>query len=226
MTGRHFIFDNIPVRLDIAALESSTFFAGDISDKRIVDAWAEASRVVRPKAIVVCVDVLHDGEGKVTSVGGQPMSSVVLDNNLGELHRAFAYVATCGTEVTAISDGGDSDVKAALFAFRILALREAITYATDRMLDYFDIKKLAMMNPGSLPEWPITEQPKLFAMLGEVESATGVTLGSNMFMSPMESSSGLMFEAEHDYKNCMVCTRQGCIGRQAKYDEELAKQYR
>lgn len=226
MTGRHFIFDNIPFRPKLSELEDNIFFSGDISDERITDAWEEASRVVRPKAIVSCVDVLHDGNGKVVSVGGQAVSSVVLDNNLSELHRAFAYVATCGMEVTAIDHGSNADVKAALFSFRILALRAAITFATDRMLDYFNIKRLAMMNPGSLPEWPITEQPKLFAMLGDVETATGVTLGANMFMAPMESSSGLMFETDRNYNNCMVCTRQGCIGRRAKYDEVLAKKYR
>lgn len=226
MESRHLIFDDIPFEPDLSALETGAFFSGDISDALIVSAWEEATRVVRPKAVVSCVDVQHGDDGNVVSVGGQPVNSVVLNNNLGKLHRVFAYVATCGTEIAVLDRGSDPDVRSALTTFRMLALRAAIAYATGKVQTEYNIRKLAMLNPGSLPEWPITEQTKLFAMIGNAEDATGVKLGTNMFMTPMESSSGLMFETEHDYKNCMVCTRLDCIGRQAEYDGELAKQYR
>lgn len=228
MPDKLYVFDNIPFHADISALESNRFFTGDIRDECVAAAWAEASRIVRPKAIIACVDVLHNSDGKVVSVGGQTVSSVVLDTNLATLHRAFAYVATCGTEVTAIDCGNNIDIQTALFAFRILALRAARSYVAGKMQDYFGVKKLATVNPGSLPEWPLSEQTTLFAMLGrdKVKDSTGVTLGTNMFMTPMESSSGLMFETEKDYQNCMLCTRKDCIGRRAKYDEELAKKYR
>ncbi len=47
-----------------------------------------------------------------------------------------------------------------------------------------------------------------------------------MFMHPMESSSGLLFETDKEYQNCMLCTRLSCIGRRAPYDEALAAKYR
>ena len=90
----------------------------------------------------------------------------------------------------------------------------------------WNIPKLADMNPSSLPEWPITEQTKIFALLGDPQAEIGVTLGENFFMYPTETSSRLAFETDRDYKNCMVCTRARCVGRRAPYNAELAKELR
>ena len=221
------VFREIPFCPEISALEHSAFFLGDLTDGAAVALWEKAVREAKPKAMVAQVEITHAPDGRVTHVGGQPVCSAVLDKNLAGLHRAFAYAATCGTELTAVCDAdADADSKALVFAVRILALRAAVEYATARVMEDHGIPKLAMMNPGSLPEWPLAEQAKLFALLGNTEAGIGVRLGDNMFMYPTESSSGLMFETDHDYKNCMVCTRLDCVGRQAPYDEALAKELR
>lgn len=225
MTAETYIFDSIPFAADIAVLDADPMFGGSSEDPAVAALWETAVQAARPKAIVACVDVLHNGD-RVSEVGGQPVNSIVLDNSLGGLHRAFAYVATCGTELNDWNPGGNGDAKDALRTLRMLALRAALEYASRQIRERFQITKLAAVNPGSLPEWPLSEQKKLFAMLGDVQGMTGVTLGTSMFMSPVESSSGLWFETEREYQNCMVCTRLDCIGRRAPYDEKLAKRYR
>ena len=221
------VYRDIPFHPEISALEHSAFFSGDPEDEATVALWEKAIRVAEPKAMVAQVEITHGADGNVTHVGGQPVCSAVLDKNLAGLHRAFAYIATCGTELTSLCDeNADLESKALAFSVRMLALRAAVEFATARVMETYSIPQLAMMNPGSLPEWPITEQTKLFALLENAEAEIGVTLGDNMFMYPMESSSGLMFETDHDYKNCMVCTRLDCVGRQAPYDEAMAKDLR
>lgn len=224
MTDKHFLFDDIPFECDISVLGSSIFFHGDPESQRIKELWARGSEIIRPKALILPVSVVHNEAGRVTSVGGQPADSVILDKNFEGLHRAFAYVATCGREIMELS-AEDDDENSALFIMRLAAVQFALKYALDRISDRFGISKYAVVSPGSLPQWPISEQPKLFAILGCVEEAVGVELENNRFMHPAESVSGLMYETEKDYKNCMLCTRENCVGRSAEYDPELAKKY-
>lgn len=220
------LYENIPFQAQLAELEDSVLFFGSTDAPAVIRAWESAVRLARPKAVVMQAEVQHDGDGRVCSVGGQEMRSVLLDKNLAGLHRVFVYVATCGTELAQVDDGGDPEVRSALFGLRMLALRTAIQFAFDTTQRHYELAKYAAMNPGSLPEWPISEQPKLFAMLDGAAEQIGVHLGENLFMAPMESSSGFLFETAHDYKNCMVCTRLDCVGRQAPFDASLAKELR
>lgn len=226
MRSNVYLYENIPFRAQLDELGNQALFFGSTDAPAVIRAWESAVRLARPKAVVMQAEVQHDSEGRVCSVGGQEMRSVLLDRNLAGLHRVFVYIATCGAELAQVDDGGDTEVRSALFGLRMLALRTAIQFAFDTTQGHYDLAKFATMNPGSLPEWPITEQPKLFAMLEGAAEQIGVQLGENMFMTPMESSSGFLFETAHDYKNCMVCTRLDCVGRQAPFDEALAKELR
>lgn len=225
MTERHFLFDSIPFEADISILSESIFFHGDPESPRIHELWAQGLELARPKAIILPVDVVHDEAGHVVSVGGQATSSVILDRNFEGLYRAFAYVATCGCEFSRLS-AEDDDEKSALFIMRLSAVQFALKYALDRIAQQFGISKYAVVSPGSLPQWPISEQPKLFDMIGCVGETIGVELENHRFMHPAESVSGLMYETQHDYKNCMLCRRENCVGRSAEYDPELAEKYR
>lgn len=221
-----FIFNDIPFSPDIDKLSLTPHFAAiDITDEGR-EAWSLAAKIVRPKATIIEVGIEHDDHGKVVSIGGLPADSTVLDRNLSGVHRAFIYAATCGREIYNIPDNNDDEIKALLFTFRIMALGAAIEFAGTKVREIYGIEKTAQMNPGSLPEWPITEQKTVFTLLGTAADDIGVSLGDNMFMNPMESSSGIIFAAEHDYKNCMACTRFDCIGRQAPYDPKIAAEIR
>lgn len=225
-TTERILLTDIPFQADISRLAQAGQFSGDPEDPELRALWARASEVARPKAIILLAEVLHDADGSVTAIGGQRMRSVVLDRQLRERHRVFPYLATCGAELGEIPYGSDPKHKAALFTFRMLALGEALRRANEAVMQEFGVRKLGALNPGSLPEWPLSEQRKLFSMLGDGPQQIGVTLGDDLFMFPAETSSGLLFETEQDYKNCMVCTRLDCIGRQAPYDAEQAKELR
>jgi len=77
------------------------------------------------------------------------------------------------------------------------------------------------MSPGSLADWPITQQTQLFTLLGDVEGAIGVQLTDSFLMVPMKSVSGMHFPTEISFHSCSLCPRKECPGRSAPYDEHL-----
>jgi hypothetical protein len=77
------------------------------------------------------------------------------------------------------------------------------------------------MNPGSLIDWSIREQQKLFNLLGNPEEEIGIRLTESSLMIPAKSVSGIRFATENSFENCQVCPRSDCPSRSAPYDEEI-----
>ena len=73
------------------------------------------------------------------------------------------------------------------------------------------------MSPGSLEDWPITEQTKLFSIFGDTERLIGVRLTDSMLMVPRKSISGILFPSEEGFTSCQLCDRERCPGRKAPY---------
>ena len=221
-----FVFLETDYVPDLDMLRDGKFYHGDVDSPAVARLLERCRAAVRPRAVAACVEVSHDSEGHVTAVGGEEMSSPVLDGQLGKQHRAFAYVATCGPEIAGVDYEGDDELRRALLAFCIGALNAVTGKMTAALTERYHLGKTAVLNPGSLPEWPLAEQDKVFRLLGDVTGDTGAVLGENHFMSPLASSSGLLFETEQDYQNCSYCTNFSCVIRRAPYDPEKAAQLR
>ncbi len=207
-------------------LRDGKFYHGDVDSPAVKRLLERCRAVVRPRAVAACVEVSHDGEGRVSAVGGEKMSSPVLDGQLGKLHRAFAYVATSGTELAGVDYEGDEELRRALLAVCVDAMNAAMRKLTGELTARYRLGNTAVLNPGSLPEWPLADQDTIFAMLGDLTGDVGVTLGANHFMTPLASGSGLLFETEQDYQNCTYCTNLKCVIRRAPYDPEKAAELR
>ena len=222
MAQDRFVFTEKDYLPTLDMLRDGKFYHGDVDSPAVMRLLERCRAVVRPRAVAACVEVRHDEKGRVIAVGGEEMSSVVLDGQLGKLGRAFAYVATCGPEIAEVDYEGDAELRRALLAFCIGGLNAVTARMTKELTERYHLGKTAVLNPGSLPEWPLGEQDKIFRLLGDVTGDTGATLGDNHFMYPLASSSGLLFETEQDYQNCSYCTNFGCVIRRAPYDPEKA----
>ena len=77
------------------------------------------------------------------------------------------------------------------------------------------------MNPGSLSDWPLTEQRPLFSLMGDTDAAIGVRLMPSLLMAPTKSVSGIVFPTESTFASCQLCPRDECPNRRAPYDEGL-----
>jgi len=182
---------------------------------------SEAMRIARPLAVYREVFIGEKGEDYVV-VEGVRFVSRVLRVNLGEAYRVFPYVATCGRELQEWSDSFCGDMLKGFWAeaVKILALRAASDALSSRLSGLFPSGS-SVMNPGSLEDWPMSEQRPLFNLIGDPERLIGVRLTDSFLMLPTKSVSGIRFPPEVKYENCQLCPRENCPGRRAPYDKDL-----
>ena len=182
---------------------------------------AQASRAARPRAVYTDAFV-EDRTEDETVIGGIRFHSRVLGVNLKNVHRVFPFVVTSGLEVEAWSQ----EITDPLMRFHADVVKELVLYqAAERLAGEIDrtfaLKGASAMNPGSLPDWPLSEQAPLFSLLGDVKAMIGVTLTESFLMQPVKSVSGIRFPAEASFESCMLCPRENCPNRRAPYDPDL-----
>lgn len=184
----------------------------------------EAAAVAAPKFILSEV-YIGETDGDRISIGGVEFQSSLLVKNLAGFGRAFAYIATCGDELEQWAHGFDDDPLAAFWvdAIKLDALGTALAVMHRRVRKVYGIEKIASMNPGSLPNWPISQQVPLFEAIGGVRDKIGVWLKESFLMVPTKSSSGIILPASSEHVNCRLCRREVCENRRAEFDAAEAE---
>lgn len=217
-----FILTDIPVNisteqvLDKIQARNKPQFASEV-EKML----ARALTLAKPKAVYNSAFITEKGEDFVIA-SNQKLQSRVLRVNLDAVHRFFPYVVTCGRELANWAESF-SGMLQRFFAEAIceVVLMTAVKYMEEDLEARFRPGHISSMNPGSLGDWPLQEQTKVFAMLGDTSASIGVELTESCLMLPVKSLSGILFTTDHDFKNCMLCPRETCTGRRAPYDREL-----
>jgi hypothetical protein len=181
----------------------------------------EAQSLARPKAAYP-VGYIEEREDNHVVIDGTTFSSRILSVNLQGAHRVFFYLATCGTELEQWSQD-QSDM---LYQFWADAIKEQALRVAHRMLNQFldrkyQLGRTSSMAPGSLEDWPITQQQSLFALMDGLSDDIGVRLTDSMLMLPVKSISGLRFPTETRFESCQLCPRENCPGRRAKFEKDL-----
>jgi hypothetical protein len=186
-----------------------------------------AQEIARPKAVYDLGFIENKGEDRV-EFGGSTFTSRVLRVNLEGAGRVFPFVATCGRELADYAASLDDLVLSfALDTVMVKALEAAIGFLTNHLKERYALGQTAVMNPGSLEDWPLSEQAQLFSVFGDVKKLIGVELTDSFLMVPLKSVSGVVFPTEHRFESCQLCPRDACPGRRAKYDPKLwEKRYR
>jgi len=178
--------------------------------------------LAEPRALYASHPVGQRSEEWV-EVGGTRLRSGVLARHTRGAAQAFPYVVTLGPRVeAAVSATTDLLEQYCLDEVANLALARARDAVRARVGEVFSLPKLSSLAPGSLPDWPITEQRALFALLGDVEGRLGVRLTESFLMIPRKSLSGLIFPSDRPFVSCRLCETRDCPGRQAAYDPAAA----
>ena len=183
----------------------------------------QALPLARPKAALgtAKIDSL-DETGKVV-IEGIEFHSLLLAQNLGEVHTAWPYLATCGRELYEHTQSiPDPFERFWLEEVMQQALTDVRAAMLKLLADEIYEGKVAAMGPGSLEEWPISQQRPLFRLLGDAPERCGVTLADTLLMLPNKSVSGIFFPNEHGYVNCRLCPKENCPNRKAEYDPEAS----
>ena len=215
--------DNIPVNTKFEQVIQRLKIEEDEDIEIVSKLFEKAKQIAKPK-VLYREAFVEKISGSNVRINGFDFESDVLAANLKDIHRVFAYVCTCGTEVDDWSHT-ETDYVLSLWLDMIkqLFLFEANTFFHEHMKNSYGFENLASVNPGSGNEenWHISQQKQLFAMIGGVKDEIGVTLTDTFLMLPTKSTSGLIFPSETDFVNCALCTRENCIGRRAEFDREL-----
>jgi hypothetical protein len=219
------ILNPIPFDLDVQALKKRLRIKPDSSYARQFENLLEDARqVARLKAAyrVVFIDERNDNS---VVIEGITFSSRVLAVNLEKVHRVFPYLATCGEELDQWSKSF-SDMLEQFWADAIKETAVHVAYQAliHHLADTYELVHSSVMNPGSLEDWPITEQKQLFRLLEKEKGVIGVNLTDSFLMIPTKSVSGICFPTEHSFVNCQLCPREGCPGRRARYEQNLYEQ--
>ncbi len=222
------LLDESPFEVDLVQLlEQFRVKEGSEIGDEIRELKEEACARGRPKALYKACLIEARGEDYVV-FDGKHFRSRILAVNVEKVHRVFPFVATCGRELEEWSEGFEPGLKK-FYADSIkgMALGTAVAALLDHMQEHHHPGEVSMMNPGSLEDWPLTEQKALFQVLGNTEEAIGVELMENSFMRPAMTTSGLWFPSQEKYENCMLCPMEDCPGRRAPYDKGFYdKKYR
>ena len=190
----------------------------DEDRQKAAEMLEEALSCARPRFAYALAAIERKGEQDVV-VEGRRIVSPLVRKNLDKIHRILLYVATCGAEAERWSLGF-TDPLEHYWAdeIKILILYQSIITMHKRVKDrYFPTGDMSQMSPGSLPEWPVTEQAVLFDLLGAAPAAIGVSLTPSFLMIPSKSVSGFFFASESHFENCGLCPMPNCPNRRAVY---------
>lgn len=210
------------VEVDFPAVLAALRVREGSDDEAELRAMAEEIRAEgQPKALYSLTFIEAKGEDYIIA-DGMRFTSRVLRVNLEDAHRCFPFVCTSGREAEAWAERQSGIMR----RFWADALNQAVLHAAARRLEEhlqnrFELGPISMMNPGSLPDWPLREQRPLFSLLGDVHAAIGVELTGSLLMVPTKSVSGIFFPAEESFASCQLCPRELCPNRRAIYNPEL-----
>ena len=185
-----------------------------------------AQEIARPKALYrLCR--LEKQTVDAVIVEGTILSSRVLRVNLDPVHRVFVGLSTCGSEILELANSATNFME----KYWVDVIMEMALRAADQAMDahiqlIYQPGPLSSICPGSIADWPITEQKPIFNIIGRQAGEIGVTLSESMLMEPIKSLSRIIYPSKSQFKSCQLCPIERCASRKALYDPKaMASRY-
>jgi hypothetical protein len=187
-----------------------------------IKALLEKTKIIaKPKAIYLECPIEERTDHSVT-IGGQVFNGFALAKRLATVETVYPYVCTCGKELAEYADTITDMVEQFAFNEIMEYYRKQMDISLSAHLS--DIipegTTLSGTKPGSLVGWPIQEQKKLFAVLGEAADEAGVSLNENYLMFPIKSVSGIKFAVKNKKHDCELCQRRDCPDRKVPFNRK------
>lgn len=211
-------FINTDIALRLAPDEAAHILQVQEDDRDEFDAlFYSCLDAARPKYAFAVLEASVEGEK--SRIGNAVFDSRILKVNLAGLNRAFPGVVTCGQELFALYNACTDMLEKYWIDGIAEIVMEQAAEAMRRHIRSFAGREIRAMSPGSLEDFPLCEQKKLFALLGNLPENIGIELTDSCLMLPHKSVSAIYFESEDEYENCMLCLREGCRKRRAAFNE-------
>jgi len=211
------VIKNIPYTINTKTLKQELLIKNIEDYKQFLQMVEEARQIAAPAAIYREVYIDKKGDDYLITDGFK-LESKLLRDNIADNQRVFLYVLTIGKELDSWARKY-TGILEAYWAEEIQ--KKVLSSAAFYLAKLIDILIgngiISEMNPGSLADWPIEEQSKLFALLGDVEGEIGVRLTNSYLMLPAKSLSGLRFPGQSKFQNCQLCQRENCPDRRVPF---------
>jgi hypothetical protein len=222
------IVEQIPVTLECNAVATRLHYDPDRprpGGPDFDELLTQARQLIHLRAVYEISYTGAKGEETV-EVAGVTFRSRVLRRNLDQAQKVFPFIMTAGPALeAAASASGDLLKQYYLEEMANIALENGAAWLAERLKVRWGFPGLASMDPGSLEDWPITEQPRLFSIFGDTERLIGVRLTDSMLMVPRKSISGIFFPSEEGFSSCQLCERASCPARRTPFDAALAAKF-
>jgi hypothetical protein len=218
---------DVPYEFKIDEIFKQMKLRGDSKrfEKPVLEMIAIVHKVAKPKALikVVCVD--HKTPDTL-QIDGVEFDSKLIRVSLDPVETAFVCLTTVGVEAETVAQPPDVIKRFCLDALKNYLLFEATASLKKYLQDTYRTGTLTNLNPGETESFPISQQRKIFQIIGDVESYIGVRLSENCALIPTKSHSGIYFSTAVEFISCRLCTNQRCQGRRAPYEPDLALQFK
>ena len=209
------VLDDVKVEFDLEAIGRKMRTRSSARAETLLrDLSREAEPIAKPRAAakLCAVTVVSDTR---LQLDGQAFDSPLLIENMGELGRAFPYLATEGDELAEWGRSFSGMERLFANAIQNAAMKQTEALLEKKLRDQFGITQLSAMNPGSLMVWPITQQTPLFELLAPLPEKLGITLLPTFMMKPEQTVSGIFFQTDKKFFSCQLCPRDDCPNRKA-----------
>jgi len=220
------IIDHIPVSWEAGEIAMRLHVRPERVESSHLEELIESARLLVDLRAVYDISYVGRKDAGSVEVAGVVFQSRVLRHNLDRAQKVFPYIMTIGPALEQRAAAlGDLLKQYYLEEIANLVLEQGAAWLADKLKDRWGFACLSNMSPGSLEDWPISEQRPLFSLFGDTEKAVGVRLTDHMLMLPRKSISGILFPSEEGFTACELCPREKCPSRRAPYDETLAAEY-
>ena len=221
----HFL--NPSVRLDIEEAKAALHWRDRPgAAEELAELIQEAESLLQPEAAYK-VSYIEKPEDDVVVIEGVSFPSRVLRQNLDPVERVFPYIITIGIGLERhAGESGDPLKQYYLESLADLGLGKTAQALEAHLKRRHGLSGLSSMSPGSLEDWPITQQPPLFSLFESPSRPVRVRLNDHLLMVPRKSISGIFFPAAVSFQSCQLCPRHDCPGRRAAFDKELRRKFR
>jgi hypothetical protein len=226
-TAKETVKLEIPAKLDVKDLvrRVTTDKTSPRYHEMLEELAATALKTARPEGIYRVSHILKN-DGHKVDIDGVIFTSTVFSKLLAGRDTVIPFVVTGGKELMEMTAAkGDMMKQFYLDTIKTLIVANAVQYLREYVQKKYNLPKNALMNPGEIEDWHISEQKPLFSLLGDVEKLIGVTLTWGGVMKPIKSRSGIIFPNESGFETCHLCVQLKCPGRRVKFDPEMYKKY-
>ncbi len=182
-------------------------------------------QLIQPVAYIGKEDIVSN-DGHTITIGNVGFTSRVVCVNLQNNRTVYPYVCTSGRAAYEYACSLRNDPLFEYWANMLceFALRSYMVSFNAFVRKYMNSEKIRSLNPGSVIDWPISQQVPLFELLGGVTEKTGIFLEKSFLMRPVKSSSGIFYSSQKHFTSCSLCSMQNCPNRRAAFDPEKFRQ--